>query len=136
MLAYGMPKTVADPEVGRTRPSTIRIVVLLPAPLGPRKPVTHPGRASKVRSSTACTRPKRFVSPRAAIAGDPIGRTTPEGAWLVVVSIIVVVLLRDPFPSGTTLGRRRHAGVGRRCRSDVLLQDDGAQAPGWTRPDS
>ncbi len=124
-----MPKTVADPDVGRTSPSTIRIVVLFPAPFGPRKPVTHPGRASKVRLSTACTRPKRFVSPRAAIAGDPISRT-PAGAWLVVVSIIVVVLLRDPFPSGTTLGRRRHAGIGPGCRSDVLLQDEGAQAPG------
>ena len=36
------PSTVAEPAVGRTSPSTMRIVVLLPAPFGPRKPVTHP----------------------------------------------------------------------------------------------
>ena len=38
-----------------------RIVVLLPEPFGPRKPVTRPGCTSKLRSSTASTRPKRFV---------------------------------------------------------------------------
>jgi hypothetical protein len=31
----------------------MRIVVDLPAPFGPRKPVTVPGRTSKVRPSTA-----------------------------------------------------------------------------------
>ena len=43
--------------VGRSRPSTIRIVVDLPAPFGPRKPVTLPGSTSKLRSSTATTSP-------------------------------------------------------------------------------
>ena len=32
------PSTVAAPLVGRTSPSSIRSVVVLPAPLGPRKP--------------------------------------------------------------------------------------------------
>ena len=40
---YGRPSTVAVPEVGRVRPRTQRIVVVLPDPLGPRKPVTRPG---------------------------------------------------------------------------------------------
>ena len=45
------------PAVGRARPSTMRSVVVLPAPLGPRKPVTAPARTAKERSSTAVTAP-------------------------------------------------------------------------------
>jgi hypothetical protein len=64
---YGRPSTVAVPEVGRARPRTIRKVVVLPAPLGPRKPVTRPGWTSKLRPSTARRVPKALVSPRALI---------------------------------------------------------------------
>ena len=45
------------PEVGASRPRIIRIVVDLPAPFGPRKPVTCPGRTVKEMSSTATTSP-------------------------------------------------------------------------------
>ena len=41
----------------------MRSVVVLPAPLGPRKPVTDPGSTVKLRSSTARTVPKVLVSP-------------------------------------------------------------------------
>ena len=41
---YRRPPMVAVPAVGCTRPSSIRRVVGLPAPLGPRIPVTRPGR--------------------------------------------------------------------------------------------
>ena len=51
------------PAVGVTRPSRVRRVVVLPAPLGPRKPTTVPWSTSKLRSSTATTSPKRLVSP-------------------------------------------------------------------------
>src|SRR5690349_23152375 len=44
-----------------------RIVVVLPAPFGPRKPVTRPGSMPNVRSSTATLSPYRFVSPRTSI---------------------------------------------------------------------
>ena len=77
MLAYGRPRTVAEPAVGRTRPSTIRIVVLLPAPFGPRKPVTRPGRTSKLRSSTAVHPPEAF---RQAPGGDRRRSDRPGGA--------------------------------------------------------
>ena len=43
----------AWPDVGRTRPSSIRNVVVLPAPFGPRKPYTSPRRTRSSRSSTA-----------------------------------------------------------------------------------
>jgi hypothetical protein len=49
--------TVTLPEVGRSRPRIIRIVVDLPAPLGPRKPVTRPGSTVKVMPSTAAVAP-------------------------------------------------------------------------------
>ncbi len=44
---------VAVPDVGAVRPTITRIVVDLPAPFGPRKPVTRPGRAVKETLSTA-----------------------------------------------------------------------------------
>ena len=43
------------------------MVVVLPAPFGPRKPVTRPGRTVKLRSSTAVTAPKRLLSPSTSI---------------------------------------------------------------------
>ena len=61
----------------------MRRVVVLPEPLGPRKPVTAPVRTVKDRSSTAVTGPKCFVSPSTVIAAvlmpstierDPVGR--------------------------------------------------------------
>jgi hypothetical protein len=60
--AYGRPLIVAVPDVGRSSPRIIRIVVDFPAPLGPRKPVTMPGLTVKVRLSTAVLGPYRLVS--------------------------------------------------------------------------
>jgi hypothetical protein len=54
---------VAVPVSGCIRLSSIRSVVVLPAPFGPRKPVTDPGSTVKLRSLTACTVPKDLVSP-------------------------------------------------------------------------
>src|SRR3954447_17865127 len=65
--ANGTPRMVELPAVGRARPRTIRSVVVLPAPLGPRKPVTAPSRTRNDRSSTAAMGPKRLVSPTASI---------------------------------------------------------------------
>src|ERR1022692_597518 len=45
------------------RPSSIRKVVVLPAPFGPRKPVTLPCATSKLRLSTATTFPNCLVRP-------------------------------------------------------------------------
>ena len=40
--AKGTPSIKASPDDGRTSPRIMRKVVLLPAPLGPSKPVTEP----------------------------------------------------------------------------------------------
>jgi hypothetical protein len=58
---------VAVPPAGAIRPSGIRSMVVLPAPFGPRNPVTVPAPAQKLTSSTASTGPKHLVSPHTSI---------------------------------------------------------------------
>src|SRR5450631_1882708 len=52
------------------RPSSIRSVVVLPAPFGPRKAVIEPGPTLAVGSSTATVAPKHLVRPRNSIVAD------------------------------------------------------------------
>ena len=54
--------TWAVPAVGVMKPVSIRMVVDLPAPFGPRKPSTSPRLTAKLISSTACTGPNRLAS--------------------------------------------------------------------------
>ncbi len=68
----GRPSTVAEPDVGIVRPSSVRRVVVLPAPLGPRKPSTRPGSALKLRPSTASVAPKRLVSESTSSIASPV----------------------------------------------------------------
>jgi hypothetical protein len=51
------PEEGGRPLVGRCRASSIRMVVDLPAPFGPRKPKTWPGSTRRSRSLTAATLP-------------------------------------------------------------------------------
>src|SRR5664280_3655737 len=55
------PNPVAEPDVGSRRPVSIRIVVDLPEPFGPRKPKTFPRGISNDTRSTAVKSPKRRV---------------------------------------------------------------------------
>src|SRR3954469_9723690 len=57
----------AWPVSGSERPTSIRIVVVLPAPLGPRKPVTVPGSQRNVTSETTLRPPSCLVSPLTSI---------------------------------------------------------------------
>src|SRR5262249_50319483 len=56
-FAVRPPPMVAGPAVGWSNPRISRMVVVLPAPFGPKKPVTMPGSTEQVRSSTARVRP-------------------------------------------------------------------------------
>src|SRR5439155_14717180 len=56
------PATVAVPEVGNRKPVSMRIVVVFPAPFGPRKPTISPFATSKEMWSTARVRAYLFVS--------------------------------------------------------------------------
>ena len=51
------PATVAVPPVGLTSVQSMLIVVVLPAPFGPRKPNTSPGATSKSTPLTASVLP-------------------------------------------------------------------------------
>ena len=47
------PHTLASPSEGGMKPVSTFIIVLLPAPFGPRKPTTSPAPISKETSSSA-----------------------------------------------------------------------------------
>src|SRR4051812_5546528 len=62
-LRYGRPPTSAWPSSTASRPTITRIVVDLPAPFGPTKPVTCPGRTVNDSPSRATVDPNRLRSP-------------------------------------------------------------------------
>src|SRR5579871_1098768 len=68
-FATSNPPTVARPDVGPSKPHRMRMVVDLPAPLGPRNPKISPRRTSIDTLSTATKSPKRFVSCSILTAG-------------------------------------------------------------------
>ena len=51
------PKTVALPPLGVISPSSIRIVVVFPEPLGPTKPQTEPAGTTKLPCDNAARPP-------------------------------------------------------------------------------
>ena len=57
---------VSDPAVGRDTAEIMRIVLVLPAPLGPRKPKLSPRSMATSMPLTASKSPKRFTRPRAS----------------------------------------------------------------------
>ena len=66
------PSMRTVPLVGRCSPRIMRMVVDLPAPLGPSRPVTRPVRAVKDRSSTASLSPYLLASPSTSIMLPPL----------------------------------------------------------------
>src|SRR5476649_1017190 len=64
-----MPSTWISPAVGSSRPSSIEIVVVLPAPLPPSRPSTAPRGTANVRSSTATTSPYTLRRCRTSMEG-------------------------------------------------------------------
>src|SRR2546428_7504296 len=75
------------PLVGQSRPSSSRMVVVLPAPLGPRKPKVSPARTENDAPSMPRRRPYRLVSSRASMTtsiSDP-GRLVPRSRHVLGV---------------------------------------------------
>ncbi len=81
------PKTVTEPAVGSERPRIMSIVVVLPAPFGPRKATISPGRMSRSIPRTAWTEPKSLRSPVAEIARSLVPPSAPG------VDVVVVVVM-------------------------------------------
>src|SRR5918999_3321262 len=112
---------VAVPAVGATRPRSIRRVVVLPAPLGPRKPATVPWSIWKSRWSTASTSPKRLVSPCTLIAAiarllaagaEPVSPTTLRAGPATVVGPAAALGRRPGGGGGATRGAGGAEGPG------------------------
>src|SRR6266849_5454212 len=61
LVARSWPLMTTRPEVGLSNPAIIRIVVVLPAPFGPRKPWISPGATSRLTPSTA-VKPPYFLT--------------------------------------------------------------------------
>ena len=72
--AMSNPATSPLPEVGAKRPHNMRMVVLFPAPLGPRNPKIWPWGTEKLTWSTAVKSPNRRVRPSTATAHSPLRR--------------------------------------------------------------
>src|SRR5215469_33411 len=70
MMSY--PATLAVPWVGVRKQVSMRIVVVLPAPFGPRKPTIWPLPTSKEIWSTAVVRAYFFVRPLTVIMMDSL----------------------------------------------------------------
>ena len=75
------PATVARPELGARYPVNIRIIVVLPAPFGPRIPMA-PGGMSKLMSSRAKCGPYILRRLRDVMTGsvpvaESMGTSTP-----------------------------------------------------------
>src|SRR6202165_4080206 len=71
-----LTKTVSVPEVTGETQEIMRIVEVLPAPFGPRKPKASPRATSKSMASTAINSPKRLPRPRAEISGSGLDSST------------------------------------------------------------
>ena len=56
-LDTSFPSTVTEPSDGFKMPQMVRMVVVLPAPLAPKKPKISPRRTSKLTPSTAWKSP-------------------------------------------------------------------------------
>src|SRR5438094_3604925 len=75
------PSTSAVPDEGARNPVTIFIVVVFPAPLGPRNPTTWPCGTENEMPPSAVTAPYRFVRSITSIMGTrlPLRGLGPAG---------------------------------------------------------
>ncbi len=92
----------AEPLVGVMNPAIIRMVVDLPAPLGPRKPSTSPGSTEKLRSSTA-SMPSKFF--------------TRFCVWIMASSDQGA---REWFSAGAAILRKEGGDCARRANPDYM----------------
>jgi hypothetical protein len=67
----GRPRQRATPASSSTSPNTVRMAVVLPAPLGPRNPDSRPGRATNEQASRATRPPNRLVAPSSSSIAVP-----------------------------------------------------------------
>src|SRR5690348_2900136 len=89
-----IPSTSTCPASGRVSPSRISIVVVFPAPLGPRSPKHSPRWMVRSSPATAVTSSYFLTSPAVRIAGPsgPSGPPGPSVRGLLTGRVLVVFL--------------------------------------------
>src|SRR4051812_18398050 len=142
--ATSIPATVAEPSVGRLNVVRMRIAVVLPAPLWPRRPRMVPGSTCRSRSRRAQRSPNRL--PRPFVVTPPLagaGETTSGRG--VVVSYMVRDLsstlydmarssssrsgrTRDPDERIAEKVDRKTAAAGAKTRAKFAAADTKTQA--------
>src|SRR5512145_110299 len=109
------PATVPPPPLGESSPQSMRMVVDLPAPFGPRKPKISPRRTVRLTRLTAIKSPKRF---------SRSCRTTAAGESITVMA--------SPLPARTD-HRDKDIFEGRFDRTDIEQFDAGIRQHGTGR---
>src|SRR6476646_5027625 len=108
--ARSWPLMVIRPLVGLSRPAMMRMVVVLPAPFGPRKPWISPGATDRLTPSTAVKDPYFLTSVSTAIMGS--GRLRPAMGRAVALGQGEIegphVLGRPPHEQGSGALLHRH----------------------------
>src|SRR5271156_4567423 len=80
-LVGSIPSTLSVPPLSGLMHEIIRMVDVLPAPFGPRKPNDSPLAMLKSTPSTATKSPKRLTSPCASTMAAPVaGKAAPVGS--------------------------------------------------------
>src|ERR1700722_10307846 len=116
----GWPSTLIVPALAWVRPSNMRIIVVLPAPLGPRKPKALPRGTCRSTLSIAARWPKRLVRPVVWIAvlletaGDAVVLWSSADIGLLVE---LLWLSRHRFPWGFSGCHTRRGKAGGRNES-------------------
>src|SRR5260370_3198273 len=96
-FAGSMPRTLSVPPLNGLMHAIIRMVDVLPAPFGPRKPNDSPLAMLKSTPSTATKSPKRLTSPWAStmgagtVAPAPAPACSESGTSVVGVGYDVIV---------------------------------------------
>ena len=74
----GAPNSAMVPPEAGSRPSSIRISVVLPAPLAPSRPTISPGPTRRLTSRTAVKWPNRRVTAAHSASGAPPAGPAPS----------------------------------------------------------
>src|SRR4051812_2797445 len=106
------------PAVGSSKPPSMRSVVVLPHPDGPSSAKKLPRSTSSVRSSTATTSSKRFVT---LVRRTSTARATPLCGWIGGSAVVSFI----PRSGSTGSAAATHATGPGRCRPRILTGPDG-----------
>src|SRR5450755_443444 len=125
----GTPSSSAWPLVGKARPSSIRMVVVLPEPFGPRKPYTEPRGTARSMWSTATWPPRnRLVRPVVDTASAWPAPTGDAAPWDVAAGAA------GPGAPGSAAAPGAPARPGGTARTSVTWRAPGTYARGPAVP--